>query len=68
MKRLLYEINAFEELFGSGLVENGFLHISEEQEVYLEDEIGRTTCIIVEIFEKLNNQTVCARQVYGRRS
>ncbi len=27
MKRLLYEINAFEELLGSGLVENGFIHI-----------------------------------------
>jgi hypothetical protein len=35
MKRLLYEINAFEELFGSGLVENGFLQIGAKQEIFL---------------------------------
>jgi hypothetical protein len=34
MKRLLYEINAFEELFGSALVENGKLNNGLKQGVF----------------------------------
>ena len=41
MKRLLYEINAFEELFSTGFVESGILHIGAKQEMFLEDETGR---------------------------
>jgi hypothetical protein len=67
MKRLLYEINAFEELFGSALVENGNLNNGVKQGVFLGDEIGRTTSIFVETFEKLNNQTLPAMQVNGTR-
>ena len=33
-----------------------------------EDETGKTASIIVETFEKLNNQLVRARQVYGKRA
>jgi len=65
MKRLLYEINAFEELLESGLVESGIRRIGAEQEMFLKDETGRKTSISVEILEKLNNQTARARQVYG---
>ena len=67
MKRLLYEINAFEELFGSALVENGNLNNGVKQGLFLGDETGRTTSIFVETFEKLNNQTLPAMQVNGTR-
>ncbi|MDE0793367.1 MAG: hypothetical protein OSB08_06960 [SAR324 cluster bacterium] len=68
MKRLLYEINAFEVFFGSALVENGTIHNGAKQEMFLEDETGSTTSMFVETFEKLYNQTVLARQVYGTRA
>ena len=55
MKRLLYEINAFEELLESGLVESGIRRIGAEQEMFLVDESGRPASISVEILEKLND-------------
>jgi len=47
MIRLLYEINAFEELFGSALVENVILYFGTKKVIFLEDEAGRTTSIFV---------------------
>ena len=55
MKRLLYEINAFEELLDSGLVESGIRRIGAEQEMFLVDKSGRPASISVEILEKLKD-------------
>ena len=68
MNRLLYEINACEELFGSALVENEFLHIGTKQGMFLEYETGSKTSIYLETIDKLNNQTLLTRQVYVTRA
>ena len=55
MKRLLYEINAFEALLESGLFETDIRRIGAEQEMFLVDESGRPASISVEILEKLDD-------------
>ena len=56
MKRLLYEINAFDALLESGLFETETRRIGVEQEMFLVDESGRPASISVEILEKLDDQ------------
>ena len=55
MKRLIYEINAFEALLESGLFETDIRRIGAEQEMFLVDQTGRPAPISVEILEKLND-------------